>query len=103
MSHNYSFQNVKDGIQIRACTISKERVAHFCQFISVKIKKILGKSQAKFRERLRKLKLKQNDGLLIKIVYYNSFIMIQVLFFYRSLSKDQIIFNSLFSTPYVLY
>ena len=35
-------------------------------FILVKVKKNLRKSQAQFREKLRKLKLKQNYGFLIK-------------------------------------
>ena len=45
---HYYIQNVKDGIQIRVYTICKESVAHFSQFISVKVKKILRKYQAQF-------------------------------------------------------
>ena len=36
------------------------------QFISVKAKKNLRKSQAQFREKLRKLRLRQNNNFLIK-------------------------------------
>jgi len=35
-------------------------------FISAKVKKNLRKSQAQFREKLRKLRLRQNYGILIK-------------------------------------
>ena len=41
-------------------------VNHSSQFISVKVKKKLRKSPAQFREKLRKLRLRQNDGILIK-------------------------------------
>ena len=47
-------------------TINKESVDHFSQFISEKVKKNLRKCQAQFREKLRKLRLRQNDGFLIK-------------------------------------
>ena len=46
--------------------VNKESVTHFSQFISVKAKTMLGKYQAQFREKLRKLRLKQNDGFPIK-------------------------------------
>ena len=46
--------------------INKENVAHFSQFISEKVKKILRKSQAQLRKKLRKLRLKQNVSFLIK-------------------------------------
>ena len=62
MLPHYSIQNVKDGIQIEICNINNESVTQFSQFISVKVKKKLRKSHAQ----LRKLKLKQNDGFLIK-------------------------------------
>ena len=64
----YYIQNVKDGIEIRVCTISKESLNHFSQFISVKVKKILRKSQAQFRRKFRKLRLRQNGGFLTKKV-----------------------------------
>ena len=51
----YCIQNVKDGIQIQVYNISNESVNHSSQFISVKVKKNLRKSQAQFREMLRKL------------------------------------------------
>ena len=38
----------------------------FSQFISEKVKKNLRKSPPQFREILRKLRLRQNDGFLIK-------------------------------------
>ena len=48
--------------------INNESVNHFGQFISVKVKNNLRKSEAQFREKLRKLRLRQNDGFLIKNV-----------------------------------
>ena len=62
----YYIQNVKDGIQIQVNNIINESVYHSSQFISVKVKKNLRKSQAQFREKLRKLKLRQNNDFLIK-------------------------------------
>ena len=47
---HYCIQNVKDGIQARVSKIRKESVSHFCQLISVKVKKILRKSQAQFEK-----------------------------------------------------
>ena len=52
--------------QIQVYNINNESVNHFSQFTSVKVKKISRKSQAKFQEKLRKLRLRQNDGFLIK-------------------------------------
>ena len=46
--------------------INKESVIHFSQTISAKVKKILRKPQVQFQEKLRNLRLKQNDGFLIK-------------------------------------
>jgi len=46
--------------------INNESVNHYSQFISVKVKKNLRKSQAQFLEKLRKLRLRQNNGFLIK-------------------------------------
>ena len=46
--------------------INNESVTHFSQFISVKVNKNLRKSQAQFREKLRKLRLRQNNDFLIK-------------------------------------
>ena len=59
-------QNGKNGIQIQVYKINKERVTRFIQLISEKVKIILIKSHAQFREKLRKLKLRQNNGFLIK-------------------------------------
>jgi len=63
---HYYIQNVKDGIQIGICTINKENVTHFSQLISVKVKEMLRKSQVLIREKLKKLKLRQNGGFLMK-------------------------------------
>ena len=41
-------QNFKDGIQIQVDNINNESVNHFSQFISVKVKKNLRKSQVNF-------------------------------------------------------
>ena len=62
----YSIQNVKDGIQIQVYNINNGSVNHCNQFISQKVKKNLRKSQAQFKKKLRKLRLRQNDGFLIK-------------------------------------
>ena len=62
----YRIQNVKDGLQIQVYNISKDSVHHSCQFISIKFKKNLRRSQAQFREKLRKLRLRQNNNFLIK-------------------------------------
>ena len=57
--HHYYIQNVKDRVEVRVYTISKERVelTNFSQYISVKVEKILRKSQAQIKEKLRKLRL----------------------------------------------
>ena len=47
--------------------MSKGRVTHFRQLSLVKVKKTLRKSQARFGK-LGNLRLKQNDGFLIKNV-----------------------------------
>ena len=64
MFRHYCIQNVEDGTHIWVYKINNESVIHFRQFISVKVKKILRKSQAQFRKKLRKLKLRKNDGFL---------------------------------------
>ena len=66
ISCRYCIQNVKDGIQLLVYEINNESVTNFSLFISVKVKKNLRKSQAQFREKLRKLLLWQNDGFLIR-------------------------------------
>ena len=63
---HYCIQNVKDGIQIQIYNVNNESVNHFSQIFLIKVKKNLRKSQAQCREKLRKLGLRQNDGLLIK-------------------------------------
>ena len=64
--HSCCIQNVKDGIQIQVYNINKECVAHFSHFISIKVKNVLRKSQAPFLNKLRKLRLRQNNDFLIK-------------------------------------
>ena len=66
ISCHYYIQNVKDGIEFRVYTIDKESATQFSQFISVKVKKILRKSQAYFWEKLRKLKLRRDAGFFKK-------------------------------------
>ena len=56
----------KDGIQIQVYNINNESENHFSQFLSVKVKKKLRKSQDQFREKLRKLRLKQNNDFFVK-------------------------------------
>ena len=51
---------LKDGLQIQVCNVSNECLTHFSQCYFSKVKKNLRKSQAQFREKLRKLRLKQN-------------------------------------------
>ena len=62
----YCTQNVKDRIQTQVCNINNGSLTNFSQSISVKVKKHLRTSQTQFREKLRKLRLRQNDGFLIK-------------------------------------
>ena len=62
----YCIQHLKDGIQIQVYNSINESVNHSSQFISVKVKKNLRRSQAQFREMLRKLRLRQNNDFLIK-------------------------------------
>jgi len=63
----YCIQNAKDGIQIHAYNIINDSVNLFSKFIPAKVKKNLRKSQAQFREMLRKLRLRENNDFLIKI------------------------------------
>ena len=62
----YCIQHVKDRTQNQVYNIINESVNHSSQFISVQVKKNLRKSQAEFREKLRKLRLRQNNDCLIK-------------------------------------
>jgi len=64
--HRYCIHNVKDGIQSQVYNIINESVYHSSQCNSVKVKKTWRKSQAQFREMLRKLRLRQNNNFLIK-------------------------------------
>ena len=59
---------MKNRTRVQVYKINKESLTNFSQFISLKVKKILRKGQAQFREKLRKLKLRQNYGFLIKEV-----------------------------------
>ena len=61
---HYCIQTIRDGIHIRVYKISD--ISNFSQFISVKVKNRLRKSQTQFEEKLRKLRLRRNDGSLIK-------------------------------------
>ena len=67
--HRYCIQIVKYRIQIPVYNINNKSVNHFSQFVSVTGKRNLRKSQAQFREKLRKLRLRQNDVFLVKSVY----------------------------------
>ena len=62
----YCIQNVKDRVEIQVYNIIYESVYHSSQFISVGVKKNLRKSQAQFREKLIKLRLRQNKDFLFK-------------------------------------
>ena len=64
--HRYCIQNVKDGIHIHVYNSINHSLNHYSQVISVKVKKNLRKSQAQFREKLRKLRLRENNDFLIK-------------------------------------
>ena len=46
--------------------INNDIANHSGQYILVTVKKNLRKSRAQFREKLRKLRFRQNDGFLIK-------------------------------------
>ena len=63
---HYYIQNVEDGVQIQTYKIRKESVARFSQFFSSIVEKFLRKSQTQFREKLRKLRLTQNNDFLTK-------------------------------------
>ena len=63
---HYCIQKVRDTFQISVYNINNDGVSHFSEFISVKVKKNLRTSQAQFREKLRTLRLRQNEGFLIK-------------------------------------
>ena len=63
---HYCIQIVKVGIKIRICNINNEFVTHFSQFNLEKVEKNLRKSQAQFREKLRKLRLRQKYVFLYR-------------------------------------
>ena len=56
---HYYIQNVKDGIQIGAYKTNKESVAHFRQFISVKVKETLRKLEAQFSGKIKKIEAQE--------------------------------------------
>ena len=62
---HHNIKKVKEKIKIWEYKICRERVSHTSQFSSVTAKKIIRKSKAQFWKKLRKLRLKQNDGFLI--------------------------------------
>ena len=64
--HRYYIQNVTGDIQIRVYKIKKKNFNHSSQFISVNAEKISRKSDVENQEKLRKSRLKQNEGFLIK-------------------------------------
>ena len=70
MFHHYCIQNGKDGIQIHVYYINNKCLTHSSQFISVQVKKNLRKSLAQFWKKLRKLRLRQYYGFLIKKCVY---------------------------------
>ena len=51
----------KDGIQIQVYNINNKSVNHSSPFISVKVSKKLRQFQAQLWEKLRKLRLRQNE------------------------------------------
>ena len=57
---------LKLKFRFKTYNINNERVNHFSQFVSVKVKKNLRKSQAQFREKLRTSRFCQNYGFLMK-------------------------------------
>ena len=61
---HYCIQNAKNWIQLQVYNISNKCVTHFSQFISEKVKKSLRTFQSQFWEKLRKLRLRQNNGFL---------------------------------------
>ena len=67
----YCIQNGQDNIQIQVYTINNESVNHFCQLMSVIVRKSLRKSQAQFREKPIKWRLRQNDEFLVEINMYS--------------------------------
>ena len=70
---HYSIQNVKNGIQIHVYNINNECLIHSSQLTLEKVKKILRKSQVQFREKLRKLRLRQNSDFLTKKIRVRDF------------------------------
>ena len=51
---HHHIQNITHGIQFPVYKINKESVAYFSQFISVKVKTFLRKSQAQFSRKVKK-------------------------------------------------
>ena len=87
----HCIQNVKDGVQIQVFNIINDSVNHCRQFISVKVKKNLRKSQAQFWEKLRKLRLRQNIGFLIKKCVFT---VIQKKFLWILMFLEDVIFKA---------
>ena len=62
-------QNVKDGIHIRVYRMNRDRVSILSSLFRNSFKRISGKSQAQFREKLRKLRLRnmnRHNGFIVK-------------------------------------
>ena len=53
---------LKMEFKMQVYNINNESLNMFSQFILVKVKKDLRKSQAQFQEKIRKLRLRQNYG-----------------------------------------
>ena len=52
--------------EVKVYNINNESVSQFSQFISVKVKENVRKCQAQFRGKLGELRLRENNGFLIK-------------------------------------
>ena len=61
-----AFKMLKMECQIQVCNNNNENVNHFSQFISVKVKKKLQKISGSISKKLGKLRLRQNDGFLLR-------------------------------------
>ena len=66
MLRHYYIQNAKDRMNTAVYKISKEKVTRSSQCTLAKVNKIVRKSEAPFRERLRTLRLIHKKGFLIK-------------------------------------
>jgi len=68
-TQNYTiitFKMLKMEFKFKYTWSTKESATHCSQFISAKVKKLLRKSQVEILEKLRKLRLRQNESFLFK-------------------------------------